>query len=291
MRIRPAIKSDKEEVLNFCVNTFRWGDYIDRVWDYWYKSGQLLVVEDGIRRIGMSHLATCPDSISVWLEGVRVHPDYRRSGIATKLITKMIKYGRQKGARQAFAIVDVTNVVSQRMMEKNGFAVVSRWAYYSAGGRPRRNKSGARLATIDELDDIRKYLQHSKIYSLSAKRYMKSWHWYALDEKALRDLAKEQHVVVTGRPIDGVVIINRHGYWDRTNILQIVYLDAGSAGPLRHLVSFVINTYLDGRFEGLQLVCHDNKRLTSFIEKFMIKEDEQFLLYNKVFTADPTSAQ
>jgi hypothetical protein len=203
----------------------------------------------------------------------------------------MIKYGRQKGARQAFAIVDVTNVVSQRMMEKNGFAVVSRWAYYSAGGRPRRNKSGARLATIDELDDIRKYLQHSKIYSLSAKRYMKSWHWYALDEKALRDLAKEQHVVVTGRPIDGVVIINRHGYWDRTNILQIVYLDAGSAGPLRHLVSFVINTYLDGRFEGLQLVCHDNKRLTSFIEKFMIKEDEQFLLYNKVFTADPTSAQ
>jgi GNAT superfamily N-acetyltransferase len=291
LRIRPAIKSDRREILNFCVNTFRWGDYIDRVWDYWYQSGQLLVVEDGIRKIGMSHLAICPDGRSVWLEGVRVHPDYRRSGIATKLITQMIKYGRQKGARQAFAIVDVTNAASQRMMEKNGFAVASRWAYYSAGGRPRRSKSGARLANIDDLDDIWKYLQHSKIYGLSGKRYVKSWHWYVLDEKALRDLTKEQRVVVTGRPVDGVAIINRHGYWDRTNILQIVYLDAGSAGLLRHLVSFVINIYLDGRFEGLQLVCHDSKRLTSFIEKFMIKEEEQFLLYNKVFTAKPLSTE
>jgi len=285
LRIRPAIKSDKEEILKFCVNTFRWGDYIDRVWDYWHKSGQLLVVEEGRRKIGMSHMAICPDGRRVWLEGVRVHPDYRRSGIATKLITKMIKYGRQKGALQASAIVDGTNVASQRMMEKNGFAVVSRWAYYSAGGRPRRSKSGARLATIGELEGTWKYLQHSKIYSVSAKRYMESWHWYALDKKALRALIKEQRAVVIGRPVNGVTIINRHGYWDRTNILQIVYLDAKSAGPLRHLVSFATNTYLDGRFDGLQLVCHDSKRLTSFIEKFMIKEEGQFLLYNKVFTA------
>ena len=288
MRIRPAVKSDREEILSFCVNTFGWGDYIDRVWNYWYKSGQLLVVEDGNRKIGMSHLAICPDGKSAWLEGVRVHPNYRRSGIATQLITKMTKYARQKGARQAFAIVDVTNVASQRMMEKSGFAVVSRWAYYSAGGRPSRSKSGARLATIGELDVTWKYLQHSKIYSLSAKRYVKSWHWYSLNKKALHDFIRGRRVIVTGVPVNGVAIINRHGYWDRTNILQIVYLDAASAGPLRHLVSFVTNAYLDGRFEGLQLVCHDSKRLTSFIEKFMIKEEEQFLLYNKVFTAKHT---
>jgi hypothetical protein len=46
----------------------------------------------------------------------------------------------------------------------------------------------------------------------------------------------------------------------------------------------VTNIYLDGEFEGLQLVCHDSRRLTSFVEKFMIKDEEQFLLYDKVFT-------
>ena len=264
---------------------FSWGDYIDRVWDYWFRSGLLLVVEDGGRKIAMSHVAMCPDGKGMWLEGVRVHPDYRRSNIATDLIAKMIQYGLQTGARQASAIVDVTNVASQRMMEKNGFEIVSRWAYYVAGGRPRRKKSAARLATADELNDVWRYLQNSEIYRLSAKRYVKSWHWYALDKKVLRNFIKEKSVVVTGLPIDGVAIINRRGYWDRANTMQIVYLDSASPRSLRHLVSFATNLYLDGGFAELQIVCHDSRRLTSLIEKSMIKDEEQFLLYNKVFTA------
>jgi ribosomal protein S18 acetylase RimI-like enzyme len=283
LKIRAARKSDKEEILSFCMDTFSWGDYIDRVWDRWFRSGRLLVVEDGGKKIGMSHVAICPGSKSIWLEGVRVRPDHRRSRLATKLIAEMIRYGRQKGAVQASAIVDVTNVASQRMMEKNGFAIVSRWAYYSAGGRPRRRRSKARLATTGELEGVCQYLQNSEIYSLSAKRYVKSWHWYPLDRKVLRNFIKEKRVIVTGRPVDGVAIINRRGYWDKTDILQIVYLDSASAGPLGHLVSFATNIYIDGEFEGLQLVCHDSRRLTSFIEKFMIKDEEQFLLYNKVF--------
>ena len=288
MKIRPAKKSDKEEILSFCVDTFSWGDYIDRVWDHWFRSGRLLIAEDGGRKIGMSHLAMCPDGRGMWLEGVRVHPNYRRSMIATQLLAKMIEYGRQEGAVQASAIVDVANVASQRMMEKNGFAIVSRWAYYSAEGRPRRSRLAARLATIGELDSIWGYLRRSKIYSLSAKRYVKSWHWYTLDNQALHNFIREKRVIVAGRPVNGVAIINRHGYWDRTNILQVVYLDAASADPLRRLVSFVTNIYLDGKFEEFQLVCHDSTRLTSFIEKFTTKDEEQFLLYNKVFTAKTT---
>jgi hypothetical protein len=221
----------------------------------------------------------------MWLEGVRVHPDYRRSRIATDLIAKMIQYGLQKGARQASAIVDVTNVASQRMMEKNGFEIVSRWAFYVAGGRPKKKKSNARLAIAAELDDVWRYLQNSEIYSLSAKRYVKSWHWYALDKNVLRNFIREKSVIVAGRPIDGISMINRRGYWDRANIIQIVYLDSASASSLGHLVSFAANLYLDGGFEELQIVCHNSRRLTSFIEKSMIKDEEQFLLYDKVFTA------
>ncbi|HXV45971.1 MAG TPA: GNAT family N-acetyltransferase [Nitrososphaera sp.] len=283
MKIRPAKSSDKEEILSFCVNTFSWGDYIDRVWDYWFGTGRLLVVEDGGRRLGMSHVAVCPGGRGVWLEGVRVHPDYRRSKIATQLLEKMIEYGLRKGAGQASAIVDVTNVASQRMMERNGFEVISRWAYYRVEGRPKRSRSKARLAAANELDSIWKYLQDSKIYGLSAKRYVKSWHWYQLDKKTLRGFIRAKRVIVSGRPVNGIAIINRRGYWDKTNILQIVYLDAGSAGALGHLVSFVTNIYLDGGFEGLQLVCHDSRRLTSFVGKFMVKDEEQFLLYNRAF--------
>jgi len=287
LRIRKATRSDKEQVLSFCSNTFDWGDYIDQVWDLWRadKNGRLLVAESEGSKIAMSHVAVCPGSKSAWLEGVRVHPSYRRSQVASRLIERMVQYGRQKGARQASAIVAADNVASQRMMEKNGFEVVSRWAYYSttADGAKRQN-SEARLAAAGDLGKIWQYLQKSRVYSLSAKRYVKSWHWYTLDRRALRNFIKDERVIVTGRPIDGVAIINKHGYWSKKNILQIIYLDPTSAKSLRHLVLFVTNLYLDGKFDRLQVLCHGSKSMTCFFEKFMIKEQEQFLLYNKVFT-------
>jgi ribosomal protein S18 acetylase RimI-like enzyme len=285
--IRPARKSDKDEILSFCINTFSWGDYINRVWDYWYaeKNGQLFVVESGGEKIAMSHVAICPEGKGIWVEGIRVHPDHRRSYIATMLLAKMLEYGRRKGAQEASAIVDATNFASQSMMEKNGFRVVSKWMYYDALSTPRHQESNARMANADDIDDIWQYLQQSKIYRLSGKRYVKSWHWYTFDRRALLNFVKEERVIVTSLPIDGIAIINKHGYWDRTNILQIVYLDIASASSLRHLVSFITNLYLDGKFDSLQLVCYDSKRVTSFISKFVIEEEEeeeeQFLLYNK----------
>jgi N-acetylglutamate synthase-like GNAT family acetyltransferase len=285
MRIRPARKSDKDAILSFCVNTFSWGDYIDRVWDYWYaeENGRLFVVESNGEKIAMSHVAICSEGRIIWLEGVRVHPDHRRSYVATLLIRKMLEYGRRRGARQASAIVDTTNLASKRMMEKSGFKVVSKWLYYSIGGKPRRQKSDARIANAEDVDDIWQYLLQSKIYRLSAKRYVKSWHWYMLDHWALQNFAKDERIIVTGQPIDGIAIINKCGYWDRANILQIVYLDSITAGSTCDLISFIINIYLDDKFESLQLMCYDTKRLTSFINKFMVKEEVQFLLYNKQF--------
>ena len=283
--IRPARRSDKDEILSFCINTFSWGDYIDRVWDYWYteKNGQLFVVESGGEKIAMSHVAICPEGKGIWLEGVRVRPDHRRSYVATRLLTKMLEYGRRKGARQASAIVGATNFASQSLMEKNGFKIISKWMYYSIVGTPRHQESNARIANADDIVDIWQYLQQSKIYRLSGKRYVKSWHWYEFDRRALPNFVKEERVIVTGRPIDGIAIINKCGYWDRANILQIVYLDIAPASSLRELISFIMNLYLNDKFDGLQLVCYDSKRLSSFINKLVIKEHEQFILYNKQF--------
>ena len=284
--IRSAKKSDKDEILSFCINTFSWGDYISRVWDSWYaeKNGQLFVVEYGGEKIAMSHVAICPEGKSIWLEGIRVHPAHRRSYIATMLLAKMLEYGRQKGAREASAVVDATNLASQSMMEKNGFRIVSKWMYYNTLSTLRHKESNARIANVDDIDNIWQYLQQSKIYHLSGKRYVKSWHWYTFDRRTLLNFVKEERVIATSLPIDGIAIINKHGYWDRTNILQIVYLDIASVSALHNLVSFITDLYLDGKFDSLQLVCYNSKQVTSFIDKFVIKEEEQFLLYNKQFT-------
>jgi ribosomal protein S18 acetylase RimI-like enzyme len=289
VRIRRAKRSDKKHILSFCSSTFNWGDYIDQVWDFWYsdKSGQLLVAEYCSEQIALSHVAVCPDKKTAWIEGIRVHPSYRRSQIASKLIGKMIDYSMKKGAHQASAIVAADNIASQRMMEKNGFEVISKWSYYSTNSNNmQKQKSDARFATPDELESIWQYLEQSRIYQLSAKRYFNSWHWYVLDRKTLKNFVNEGRVIMVGKPpvINGLAIINKDGYWDTTNVLQIIYLDSQSAGSIQHIMSFVTSLYIDSKFDRLQVLCHKSKSMTSFVDKFMIKEQEQFLLYSKIFT-------
>lgn len=285
--VRRARDADRGPILKFCTNTFTWGDYIDQVWDFWRKDkhGRLLVADAGGRkRIGTAHVALCPDGEKIWLEGIRVHPGYRRSQVATALIDAMIKFGHRKNARQASAIVALDNLASQRMMEKGGFAVVSRWAYYGTDEALKTQRSSARFAAASDSRIIWNYLRSSRIYKLSSGTYVKSWHWYPLDRATLNDFIKKRRVIVAGEPAKGIAIINPSGYWKRKDVLQMVYLDSCSTGILRDLMSFVANIYSEARFERFQVLCQQSNKMILVLEEFGMKESEQFLLYNKVFT-------
>ena len=212
-----------------------------------------------------------------------MRPDHRRSKVATELLDSMLAYAGRHGARRAAAIVSVENVPSQRMMEKNGFAVVSKWVYYSTGQKLAQQKTGARLATPADLDRIWEYLQQSQIYRLSAGTYVKEWHWYPLDRAALRRLVREKRVVLT-EDVDGLAVINPEGYWNRPMVLQIVYLDSQSTKSLRDLLALAANMYSRGDYERMHVVCHDSSILTSMLSKFKKEESELFLLYSKEFT-------
>lgn len=134
--------------------------------------------------MALAHIGMCPGGVA-WLEGVRVHPDFRRARVATALLDRMLGWAAKNGAREAAAIVSQENVPSQRMMERNGFSMISAWAYYGTGERPKKRATQARVAAKSDLAGAWKYLQQSCTYRLSAGRYVSSWQWYRLDRKAL----------------------------------------------------------------------------------------------------------
>jgi len=81
--IRNAINSDKFSVLNFCKDTFSWGDYIQDVWDYWLSEGNLLLIEKQYP-VGICHAFFSKNQ--VWIEGIRINSNFRRQGLASELV-------------------------------------------------------------------------------------------------------------------------------------------------------------------------------------------------------------
>lgn len=233
--------------------------------------------------MALARVSVCPGSIA-WLEGVRVHPDFRRSKVATVLLETMIRWAKSHGAKEASAIVSQENVPSQRMLEKNGFSMISAWIYYGTEQKTKKGATSARLATRKDIEEAWQYLQGSHIFRLSAGRYVSSWKWYPLDRKALRQLVLARRVVVTEKPVGGLAVLNKRGYWDRPDILQVSYLDAASAKFLRDILAFAANLHSQD-YSTMHVLCHDSPEMRSAVEKFRMQESEVFLLYSKkVFT-------
>jgi RimJ/RimL family protein N-acetyltransferase len=353
LKIRLARKSDKDTILQFCTDTFTWGDYIDRVFDIWYQepSGELLIAEENddkvdrnsnensvlepnrqsnidddntptittdlitntatnVQPIALSHVILCPNKKRIWMEGIRVKQTYRRNKVATTLIDEMLEFGRRMGATEASAIISVNNAASRSLFERKGFNIVSRWGYYNI--HPHGNKYNQisisnrgkkiRKAAIEDLDNVWDYLRCSETYHLSGETYFEAWRWYYLSYEKIVDFIKHNNIIIIendNKIIEGVAIINYTGYWDKTEVFQIVYLDSTSTSKLQALLFYCIDLYAVSLSDNnknydidntrshphnnsnqLQIISYLTNELSEIMNNFEIIDSAQFLLYD-----------
>ena len=335
MNIRAARRSDKEYILKFCTNTFNWGDYVDRVIDLWYREpyGKLFVADFKRTHIGhiyqdpgkqrqmaattnpdnttqgpiaFSHVVLCPNQTWAWIEGIRVHPKYRRHKVATGLIGKMLEYGKLHGATEAYAIISDDNIASQSLFKNHNFDRVSEWVYYNIHinhktfqNRNKKNKNTTRMASCDDIDDVWDYLTFSEIYKLSGKRYFNAWRWYPLDYERIVDFTKKQRLILVQNSnslVEGLAIVDKTGGWANADILQLVYLDASSIFILHDLISYGSNVYIPSistnninkennvncnSINQLLIISYYTNQLSTIMRTFRTKESARFFLYGR----------
>lgn len=91
-----------------------------------------IVAVDGEEIIGYAGITVASDSADI--ENVLVSERYRRAGVGSKLVKKLIKHARDRGAGQIFLEVRVSNVSAMYLYLKHGFVgAYARTRYYSDG--------------------------------------------------------------------------------------------------------------------------------------------------------------
>jgi GNAT superfamily N-acetyltransferase len=311
VRFRLATNQDKDYVLNFCKNTFSWGDYIDRVWDIWISetNGILLAaeIENHVKKpIAIIHGILVPEK-TIWIEGIRVDPEYRKQKLATNLINLILEYGKKNGAAYSAAIVSINNEASKGMMEKSGFEILSKWSYISTNQiiLPINNlTNNFKIADSNDYQQIINFLGNSENFKLSGKKFVKSWRWHDLTEDRLFTMIYNKQVIIAGKnknnndddddnqlQIRGIAITDREGYWNNQNIFQIVYIDADSEELLLSLVNKSLELALKhnekysnknkNKYERIQVFSPYREYNSRIFTKSNITFYEQFLLYYK----------
>lgn len=213
--VRPANADDKDAVLAFCQKTFSWGDYIAEVWDEWLANtrGKIFVAVVDDKPIGMIHAAFLRDGVA-WMEGMRVHPKYRRIGAASAMDAAARAYALESGAMLARLATAESNRAAQKTLAAQGYTQAAQYGEWLAPSTRARVNS---VASSDDLPEI--FVRwHAVSNAIVANP---EWRWERLDDAALSEIQRE-----------GKIRVHRNGF----AILRDVFDISGNEVILHALV-------------------------------------------------------
>jgi len=236
--IREARYSDKQTVLKFCKNTFFWGDYIEDVWDYWLSEGSLFVAEKSIP-LGICHAVFFKNQ--VWIEGIRVDPQFRRKGIASKLIQKIESMAKQKQICFSLMLIASENKPSLSMANILNYNIFQTWNFYSL--YPKQNSN-------------HKISFGNVIHENQFTHYVKSWRWIPLDQHKFDFLNSNNGIIYSGNDNDKTLAILEDSEHFKNTLIATVY--AGSQNNTVNVISYLQNYCFEKNYQRLQILTREN---------------------------------
>src|SRR5690554_4217921 len=131
--VRPARGDDRKQLEAISGQAWDRPDYIPGMLDRWLKheDGELSVAELDNRVVGFSKFTVLTPQWG-WLEGARVHPQWRRRGVATSLARYHIGLARQRGLAALGMATSSNNAASRSVMASLGFQLTGDYRLYRA---------------------------------------------------------------------------------------------------------------------------------------------------------------
>lgn len=250
LRIRESRPSDKKPILSFLHRTFQWGDYVENVWDTWLARRTLLTLEENKKPIGI-----CNASLSrhqLWIEGLRIHPKFRRRGYASKLILYSESAAKKKERKTSRMLIAQGNARSLKMAKSLGYRLEGRWWLYNL--RPKKHDTTVHPATSTR-----------QLTLIDSDTYSDSWEWFPLDKPEIAKLIKKKKILVAlqnKKPI-GV------GIWNKSEldsgVLQLGYLNGTKAG-MRMILYHMQNKAYQLKSKRIQVLVEDKTKIN---EKYL----------------------
>jgi GNAT superfamily N-acetyltransferase len=243
LTIRNALPSDKKTVLDFCKSTFSWGDYIHYVWDDWTDEGNFFVLCENKHPVAICHGFIIRDAKLVWIEGIRVNPNYRQKGYAKKLVTKTETVAKKHGCKLSAMIIESKNYKSLNLASKLHYARNEKWDYYFLS--PKKH-STSNIQHAKSAKEIARYLADSEFY-------IRSWRWLPLEATTISSLVKEKKIIISTNQdrIDSLGIITESDHFEKTMMLTLIY---STKSGIKKILPYVQNLTYEKKFERIQIL-------------------------------------
>jgi RimJ/RimL family protein N-acetyltransferase len=199
LSVRRARPADREAILEMSKRIWGGHDYMPLVWDRWLaeKRGALLTVTVDGRPVGTSKVSLLAPG-EVWLEGLRLHPDYQGMGLSKRIHRSTFREASKLSPRTVRYATWIGNEASRRIAEKNGFWQIARTGWMWGKVRKPSPVSG-RHAAPDDLDAVARFVHGSSCYEATNGVAGIGWTFPELTRRRIKHLLSLGQVVVLPR--------------------------------------------------------------------------------------------
>lgn len=173
-----------------------WGghDYLPEVWDDWVadKKARFIVATVKGKTVACARASLQTNSVA-WLEGVRVHEEYRGFGIAGKLNHSLVEWARRKGVRVARLSTGSSNRASREHLAKIGFPLMQTFQRLESSKGVRAKPAGV-TTPRGSAKTLWNWLKTRPSFAENHAMFSDGWTWYPLTLQTLRKLMSHRQV-------------------------------------------------------------------------------------------------
>lgn len=237
MTIRSARPGDRPAMERICAHTWEWGDYIPDVWDQWFadEQGLPIVGELGGRAVALSRIRF-QAADQIWLEGMRVDPEYRRRGIGRQFLDHSIAFARERGARVVRLSTSYHNAPVHTLTAQAGMERVGAHQLWIADPLPTRPDPA--FLSAEHADQVRAFLSDSPVLAYAHGMYSVDWAWQDLSPARIDQFLEAGQFAARLAPdgrLDALVVLHS---LPEDSELWIGYID-GEAAAITELATAV----------------------------------------------------
>ena len=195
VKIRKAKPSDKAPILGISKKIWGGHDYLPEVWDEWVadKKARFIVATVNGRTVACARASLQTKEVA-WLEGVRVHEQYRGLGIAGKLNHLLVEWAKRKEARVARLSTGSSNRASREHLAKIGFPRMQTFQRLESSRGLRVKPAGVTISR-GSAKTLWNWLRARPSFAENHAMYSDGWTWYPLTLQTLRKLMSRGQVL------------------------------------------------------------------------------------------------
>jgi len=128
--VRRLKTSDRDDVMEISRLVWEGHDYLSSVVDQWLQdpNSHFYGIEVDGHIVAVGNLRLLEEGRTGWMEGLRVHPEYRGKGFANDITQRLVGEAENLGVQRLRYTTSVRNVASLKIAKMAGFSRILRMA-------------------------------------------------------------------------------------------------------------------------------------------------------------------